>query len=117
MTEYQTIQILKDVATNLVTSDYTDRELNEAGSRITCYCQVASKKHNIKYPRYIVTWKTSLEEGYIQAAFHYKCPEVGTAFMRIAKITPSDDDASSRDKIEKAFISGLKRGKAIYDGE
>ena len=117
MTEYQINLILKDVATNLVTSDYTDRELNDVGSKVTCFCQVTSQVHNILYPRYIITWKTSLEEDYIQAAFHYKCPEIGTSFMRIAKITTSDDDASSRGKIEKAFISGLKRGKAIYDGE
>ena len=117
MTEYNVIQIMKDIAENLETQDYTDREINESGSKITCYCQVASEVHNILYPRYVVTWKTSLEVGYIQAAFHYKCPEVGTSFMRIAKIYPTDDNVSSRDKIEKAFVSGLKRGKAIYDGE
>ena len=117
MTEYQINQILKDVATNLVTSDYTDRELSDSGNKIICYCQVTSEKHNVLYPRYTVSWKTSLEEGYIQAAFHYKCPEIGTAYMRIAKITTTDNDVSSRDKIEKAFVSGLKRGKAIYDGE
>lgn len=116
-TEYKINQILKDVAINLVTSDYTDRELDNGGNKITCYCQVASQKHNMLYPRYTVTWKTSLEEGYIQAAFHYRCPEIGTSFMRIAKITPTDNDISARDKIENAFISGLKRGKAIYDGE
>ena len=117
MTEYRINQILKDVATNLVTSDYTDRELNEGGSKVTCYCQVTSEVHNILYPRYVITWKTSLEEGYIQAAFHYKCPEIGTSFMRIAKIYPTHDEEMSRADIEKAFISGLKRGKAIYDGE
>ena len=116
-TEYKINQILKEVAVNAVTSDYTDRELDSTGNGIICYCTATSEAHNVLYPRYTVSWKTSLEEDYIQAAFHYRCPEIGTSFMRIAKIYPTDELSMVNDKIYKAFASGLKRGKAIYDGE
>ena len=64
--------------------------------------------------RYKITWKTSQEDGYIQAAYHFTAPNLGTAFQRVAKIYPNDEDAMM--KIIKALVSGLKRGKQLYDG-
>ena len=115
-TEYQINQILKEVAANAVTSDYTNRELNKNGGSVTCYCSVTSQVFDTLYPRYVVSWKTSLEDGYIQAAFHFNAPELHTSYMRVAKIYPLDEHSMISDKIHKAFVSGLKRGKALYDG-
>ena len=117
MTEYQINLILKDVAANAVTSDYTNRELNEAGNKVTCNCAVSSQVFDTLYPRYVITWKTSKEEGYIQAAFHFRAPELHTSYMRIAKIYPDDEQSMTSDKIHKALVSGLKRGKELYDGD
>ena len=114
MTEYQINLELKEVATNAVTSDYTDRELN--GDTVTCFCSVTSQLTGDLYPRYTVSWKTSQEGDYIQAAFHFYAPALKTSFMRVAKIYGEDEAEVAKLKIEKAFVSGLKRGKALYDG-
>ena len=116
-TEYTINQILKEVAANAVTSDYTDREINDRGDKVTCYCAVSSQVFDTLYPRYEVSWKTSKEEGYIQGAFHFRAPELHTSYMRIAKIYPDDNQQVVSDKIHNAFVSGLKRGKELYDGD
>ena len=115
MTEYQLNLILTDVANNLATEDYTDRELNEDRSKVTCFCSVTSQITGDLYPRYTITWKTSKEKGYIQAAYHFRAGN--TSFARIAKIYPEDEGHLATQKIENALKSGLKRGKAIYDGK
>ena len=115
-TEYTVNQILKDIAANADTSDYTERELNSNGSGVTCYCAVTSQVFGTLYPRYTITWKTSLEGDKIQAAFHFNAPEVGTSYTRVAHIGYNDEYTHVKSKIYSALVSGLKRGKAIYDG-
>ena len=109
MTENKINKIMKEVAENAVTSHYPDRECTEDGKRVICVCPKSGVQHHG------IIWKTSLEGDYIQAAFHFYCPMVGDSFMRIAKVYKEDDDESAYDKIHKAFESGLKRGKGIYE--
>ena len=116
MTEYQIDLILRDLATNAESPDYTERTLSRSGNKVTCMCLVTSQIHNTSYPRYSITWDTSQEDGYIQASYHFH-PKVGAPFVRIAKIFPADlETGLVEQKITSALLSGLRRGKAIYDG-
>ena len=117
MTEYQINLILRDLAANAESPDYTNRTLNEASNKVTCICSVTSQIHNTEFPRYTITWKTTQEDGYIQAAYHFHCKEPKTSFPRIAKIYPEDEQSVVKGKILNALLSGLKRGKVIYDGD
>ena len=116
MTEYLIDLILQDLAVNAESQDYTERVMNKAGNAVICTCLVTSQVHGTEYPRYSITWKTSQEAGYIQAAYHFK-PKVGSGYMRVCRIYTEDDQSMVEEKLTKALLSGLKRGKAIYDGD